>query len=1001
MNVKRLSALSLVVLSANVAMAQKVIKGRVVDAKDGSGVPGATIKIPGSTLGAKSDFDGNFTLLNAPSDANTVEVSSIGYDKQMVVVAAGEMVIKMSSKTKTLNDLVVVGYGTQKKEGVSGSVAMVDAKALENKPFGSFQNMLQGKAAGVQVTGVNGRPGQNAYIRVRGVGSLSAGTGPLYVVDGQPVSTEAYNSINPNDIESISVLKDPSTASIYGSRGSNGVVMITTKKGKANKTELKYAFQHGIKTKTKDNFKMMSFDQKLRYEKELGYANEYLQPYLDQNGYSTINDVPDAEYRGLVDQLRKQSTDWNKELLRSANFTSHDVSLSGGTDKTRIFLSLQSWKEEGIGYGSDFDRKSGRLNVTHKFNDWFEAGTNLMFANKKENLLRETYNAQNPFFAMYAYNPYEPVYLPDGSYNFTSQGFNVKEGVANNPEKANTLNGLANLYGQVTFLKNFKFRTELGTEYTNYDREYFVKPNSILDYYTGNPAKPGSKTDNGFNKFNYRWTNVLNYNKTLGDKHNIGFLGGTEYTQEEQKSFSISSRGYANPDYNVESVAAENTGFSTNKYMWTLFSMFARGEYNYANKYFVNASIRRDGSSRFGAENKYGNFYAAGASWVISREDFLATAKNINELRLFASIGTSGNNEIGNYENLQTYAFGRYNSLSASYPFQPGNPLLTWEKSRMSTIGMDYAFFDSRLSGTVAVFDKTTTSLLLAKPLSLTTGFVSQPSNVGGLSNKGIEIAAAYDIIRTRDWNWNISANFTTQKNKVTALVSNEDIPQDITRWSVGKAINTYYLVRYAGVDAQTGKALYYDKNGQVTDEYKSGDAVYLDGKTPDPRYFGSVTTSVSYKGITLGVDFYYQGGNYIYNYVWRDLHSGLEAINQNQAADALDYWKQPGDKSVYADPSQKVYSTDQWLQKGDFIRLRNVTLAYSMPASIMQKVHMKGANVYVQGQNLFYKAKHYKGDPEVGLGNSEQTGYNAPGMYSLYAYPQVSTVSFGLNVTL
>jgi hypothetical protein len=299
------------------------------------------------------------------------------------------------------------------------------------------------------------------------------------------------------------------------------------------------------------------------------------------------------------------------------------------------------------------------------------------------------------------------------------------------------------------------------------------------------------------------------------------------------------------------------------------------------------------------------------------------------------------------------------------------------------------------------VFDKTTTSLLLAKPLSLTTGFVSQPSNVGGLSNKGIELAASYDIIRTKDWNWNLSANFTTQRNKINSLVSNEDIPQDITRWSVGKAINTYYLVRYAGVDAETGKALYYDKSGQVTDEYKSGDAVFLDGKTPDPKYFGSVTTSVSYKGVTLAVDFYYQGGNYIYNYVWRDLHSGLESVYQNQAADALDYWKQPGDKAQYADPTGKVYSTDQWLQKGDFIRLRNVTLAYSMPASIMQKVRMKGANVYVQGQNLFYSARNYKGDPEVGLGNSEQGGYNSPGMYSLYAYPQVRTISFGLNVTL
>jgi TonB-linked SusC/RagA family outer membrane protein len=978
----------------------RTIQGKVVD-EEGLPVPGASVQVQGTSLAAASSTNGEFRIADVPESATNVEVRFIGYRTAVVPIGSGTINVQLHPAAQALEDVVVVGYGTQRREAVSGSTTIVSAEELENKPFGSFQNMLQGKAPGLQVTAINGRPGQNAYLRVRGVGSLNAGSAPLIVIDGQPVSVDAYNALNPNDIENISVLKDASTASIYGSRASNGVLMITTKNAKRNQTQLSYTLQHGVKSKTQDNFRMMSFDEKVRYEKELGYANEYMQAYMDEHGYASMDDIPKAEMEAFWADLKsRQNTDWMRKLLRPARFTIHDVSVSSGTDRTKIFFSLQDYREEGISYGSDFTRRGGRLNVSHEFTDWFDAGANVMISNRKESLLRDIYNVQNPFVAVYTYNPYEPVYNADGSYNLTHQGFSIAEAIARNPERANTVNSVNTFYGQLKLFRNLKFRTELGTEYTDYTREYFIQPGSILDFYTGNPDKPGNKSDNGFYRFNYRWSNTLNYNKTFGGGHALGALVGTEYTQEEYKSYVVRSIGYPNNNNNTQNVGAENTDFSTAKYDWTLASYFGRLEYNYRGKYFVNGSIRRDGSSRFAVNNKYGNFYAGGASWVISRENFLKDSRNVNMLRLFVSTGTSGNFDIGNYEHLTTFGFGRYNGLSVQYPMRPGNPNLTWEKSMITSGGVDFGFFDTRLTGTIAVFQKNTTALLLDRPLSATTGFTSRLENVGELQNRGLEFNVNVDVIRTRDFLWSVGGNVTFQRNEITALYGNDTIPQDETQWVVGQPVNTFYLVRSAGVDPQSGAPMYYTKDGAITDEFSTGHAVLLEGKSPDPRYFGSINTAVSYKGLTLSGELFFSGGNYILNYPWRDLNGGGDVVYSAQAADALDYWKKPGDNAKNPDPSYTVQTTDRWLQKGDYIRLRNVTLSYTLPSYLPNKIRMQKLSFFVQGQNLFYKAKEYKGDPEVGLGSEEAGGYQAPGIYALYSYPQVRSISFGLNAT-
>lgn len=1000
-------ALGFLLFSAGAYAQSRPIKGQVLDDK-GEPVVGVSVQIKGTHQGTITDADGNFSL-EVPDEDNTLIFRSVGFKTQEVQVGDGlqPITVHFTYTSTTLDETVVVGYGTESRKTIVGGASTIQGKEMEDVPMASFTNMLQGKASGVQVTAQNGAPGAPAFVRIRGNASITAGNGPLYVIDGVPVSSDAFNALNTNDIDNISVLKDASTTSIYGSRGSNGVVMVTTKKGKEGKAKIHYGFQYGIKEKTPDNYDMMDFDQKLKFERDLGYTNEYLAPLLANDGINGIDEISESEAKKYWNQLRPYETDWFKELLRKGTFMQHDFSVSGATDKTDYYFSLQNYREDGISLGSSFNRKSGSFHLNHQVNDWLKFGQDAMVSYSKTRNVRDRFNAQNPFFAMYAYNPYESPYDFSSNglngYNLTSQGFNIVEATQTNPSWTGKLYGLSTTYLELNPINHLSIRSQLGMQYSNIAQENFTQPNSILDLIL-NGGNVGSKTDAGSSEFNYVWTNTAQYNRIFNDVHRVKVLIGTEFTMDKYKGYSLTSQGYLFPDLNTQDNGSTPMTTNTSRSNWSMMSYFARAEYGYKDKYLANFSIRADGSSRFGIEKQYGTFIAGGLAWVLSEEEFLKNSSIVNYLKLWGSVGTAGNDQIGNYVHMPQYKTGAYDHQGSIYPYQPGNEDLTWEKNTNYSVGVDFYLLNNKLSGSADFYNKYTYSLLLDKPLSATTGFTSMPYNIGAVRNRGVEVSLNYEILHNQDWNWEIGGNFTFNRNKVTKLLSDNAIADPsaaLNYYKVGMPVDVYYLQEYAGIDPDNGDELWYKQDGKTTtNDYDEAGQFFLDDKSSNPTYFGGVYTNVSYKGIGLGINVYYSGGNYIYNNMWLVGHDA-SSIYENLASDAADYWT-PSNKNAAnpkPDINKPTYDSDRWLQKGDFIRLRDVTLSYNLPTKLINKVKMQALQVYVQGHNLWYHAAEYKGDPEVGLGSSEG-GFTTPGAISMYNYPTARSFTFGLNVT-
>ncbi len=991
-------------LTLKIAAQDRIISGKVTSSEDGAVLPGVSVSVKGTSKGTTTGADGSYKI-SVPNSA-TLSFSFVGFIKQDVSVGTKTIVnVALVQDFTDIEEVVVVGYGTTKKQNLTASQANISGKALEGKPGGStFDNLLQGKAAGLQITSVNGRPSGQSFIRIRGEGSLSAGSQPLVVIDGVPVSnSEAQgginilNTLNPNEIEDVQVLKDASSAAIYGSRGANGVILVTTKQGKKGLPKLTYSFQAGYSEKTPDNFKMMTFDEKLRYEKELGYTNQYFQ----ENGVDDITTLTDAQYQTELAKLTAGKTDWFKTLLQKGQLRTHRFGISGANDSFSYNIGFQNSKIGGIVNGSNSDLNTGRLNLEYRASKWLKTGSNIQFSTIQTNEQRDRYNVQNPFYAIYAYNAYEPEYNTDGSYNLTANGFSISEAIKNNTENQKIVSGLGSFYLALTPIKDLEVRSQIGLTLTDYAREYYIKPNSILDQYVGDPSARGSKTDNGFQNFNYVFTNTATYTKSIDNTHNFKVLGGIEFTRDRVSSYSLSSKGFPSDKVSTQDNASTPTGATTGKQDWALYSLFGRINYDFNQKYFLDLSARRDGSSRFGKNNRYGLFGAVSAGWHLEKEAFIQDLTFINSLKLRASYGITGNDRIGNYTSLGLYRYSSYGLTSATFPSQVDNPDLTWEKLAATDIGIDFSILNNRLYGTVDWYNKNNSSLLYDRPLSATTGFQVRTENVGAVQNRGMEFTVGYKIIDTKDLKWDVNVNYSINKNKVTALTEDElNRPGGLSKLKIGQPIDVYFMTRYAGVNPQTGAQQFYSKTGEVVEQYLASDAVILEGKSRLATRFGNFHTDISYKGISLGADLYYSGGNYIYNSMWNDLTSDGESIYNNQAADALNYWKKPGDTGVLPVPTGISYTTDRYLQKGDFIRLRNVTLGYTIPSSITRKAKIQSVRIYAQAQNWWYHAFEAKGDPEVGFGQAESTGGQTVGLFRGYSYPVTRQLTFGIDLT-
>jgi len=985
----------------------RTIKGKVVDEK-GLPVVSASLLVKGTTTGSVTNETGNFSF-QVNASAKTLVVSSLNFAPSEISINKNDTyTIVLKSTVTAAEEVVVVGYRTLRKKDVVGSISIIDGAEIAQKPIVNFTQLLQGKAAGVNVIGEGGRPGAGAFIRIRGVGSINASAEPLIIVDGVQVSSTAFAMINPNDIGDVSILKDASSSAIYGSRAANGVIVITTKLGKS-KPEIRYSFQTGS-TDAIDpmNVQFMTAGEKLRWEFERGYTNPYMSTLISAGiadkslpAGSTLASITADQRLAFWNKLESASPkNWKDYYLPTANMKQHEVAISGASDKFKYFMSLNKSDNQGVMYGSYFNRLGGRLNVEYTATDWLKTGMNLSVSQSQEDLKRELYNTQSSSTALYLTNPYEPVYNANGTYNLTMQGFSSLEGADNNPAIYDRLSSYATGYAEVKLYKDLVFKSQLGTNYNTLKLESYLKPGSNL----ANILGYNQKNDAGNIDFTYVFTNTLNYKKSFG-KSNVNLFLGQEFNKNRFYSYTLTARNFASPTMITLENAGTPTGASTSRSDWSMISYFANASYDYDRKYFFNASIRRDGSSRFGANNKFADFWSLGLAYDVKKENFLANIESISTLKLKASLGTAGNNNIGNYNSLGTYALSsKYNDAPVATPNSLPNPGLTWETNRTLDLGAEFGLFNNRITAGLDYFDRTTDDLLYTVNVSTTTGFSSYYGNIGNLNNKGYELTIGADVLRAKDFNWNLSFNYTNVDNKITKLYS-DDAPYGIGRLKVGYPISNYFLVRSAGINPANGKRQYLTKAGVTTETYSSSDAVMLEGKSPNVKFYGSLNSRITYKGFDLNTQFYYSGGNYIYNFTYARATYGAAYYVNQLFTEASQYWKKAGDVVAFpsiTDATQSTFnSTDQWLQKGDYIMLRDLTFGYTanIPSKgFIGKLKLKSVRIFVQGTNLWMSTE-YKGMPEIGQANRESASSYYPGSYSLFPYPQTKSFTTGIDI--
>jgi TonB-linked SusC/RagA family outer membrane protein len=979
---KKIILLLLLSISFFLSYAQRTVSGVVTDAQDGSQLSGVSVSVNGSG-GTSTDANGKYSL-QAPAGSILI-FSRVGYNDLSLNSGSGSQLnVTMDIIRKNLQEVVVTGYTTQTRRQATSSISKVTGDDVKSQPIGSFEQMLQGKAPGILIQSQSGQPGSAATVTIRGKGSVLGSTDPLYILDGVQISAADFQGINPSDIETYNILKDAMGTAQYGSRGANGVVVLTTKRGANQKTKVNYDVQYGVSELPKNKLTLMTSAQKIDYE--LNYDRpDGLNPF----GWS-----PEE-----ADSLSNVKSDLKDVLFRRATTVQHQLSFSGGNDKTRFFASGSYFNQEGVVITTGLRRLTGRINLDHTVGN-FKIGLNTYvgsstFTNTNEN----DQFIGSPLNAIRWTNPYVTAYLPNGAYNeadFNLQGQpNPVKELLENPvsNKQLKLIGGLSLEYRFPWAKGLTARTNMGVDYTEAEnQQYFDRSTYQGSQQTGGQGSFGQNTTKNTRN---TITTSLNYSKTIGDNSfNIGLFN--EYIQRKFSGFGYTGYGIVGPFKNGAGITpgTPTNGFipvvSSNATENAILSYFAIGDYSYKNKYFLSGTVRRDGSSRLSADNKWTTFGAVGASWLMSSENFLSSSKFINELKLKASYGSSANQGVGDdYEALEQFSPISYNGVGGLILTNLKKGNLTWEVRRSLNVGLDFGLLKNRITGSVEYYDSKTVGLYLNRQISGTNGTNTILTNLGKLQNKGVEVALNFAVVQTKDFSWNIGGNFTYNQNKILQLDgTNENVNgNSINR--VGSAANSVYLVKYAGVDPATGDALYYGLDGKTTtNQYDPNDKV-ISGKF-DPPYFGGATTSVKYKGIEASVLFTYSFGNKVYNgdrvnvenpgYWYSGISSAL-----------LREWRNPGDITDIPSPFNDFQTnTTRFLEDGKYLRLRNVTLSYTFAPAILSKAKISSARLFVQGQNLFVWSKFQGYDPEVASGSL--TGAQ---------YPAMKTVTIGLNLGL
>lgn len=1039
---KKFLLLSFVLLfalvSTNLWAQERAVTGRVTAAEDGSSLPGVNVQLKGTATGTVTDVDGNYRI-SVPAAGGTLVFSFIGLVTQEVAVGARTMVdVIMESDVRQLSEVVITGYGTQEKRAISGSISSVKGAVIENMPVQSFDRALQGRAAGVLVQSSTGIPGGAVNVRIRGTGSINAGNDPLYIVDGVQLNqrddanftqSNPLAFLNPNDIESIEVLKDAATAAIYGAQAANGVVIITTKKGKAGKAKFNLNYFTGVSDPLK-KLDVLGAEEWYNIRKEV-YTNsfQFNRNFNDTGGaYFALRDMgllpagvpnvaptstanidlannldPALLQLGRFNDGTIRTYDWQDEAFQVGKVNNIELSVSGGDDKTTFFLSGSYNYTDAIVPPTNFERGTFKSTLTHKATDRLTIENSLNLSTFQQEVPFAVTGSflGSPAFSSSTVLPHNPIYNEDGTFNKAIAGVlnqNVIAVVNENSGYNRTNQAVGNMSANYKILDNLTFRSFWGLDYRLVQGENYRDPRTP----DGAGVQGRGSVQSNWN-VNFITTQTLNYRTTINNVHNISALGGFEYRSETNEGLSGSAIGF--PTYQFRTIQSAATPETITGF-WTGFRRiggFAQANYDYNKKYNVTLTGRYDGSSRFGVENRFGFFPSVAASWIVKEENFLQAVDFLSDLKVRASFGRTGNDQIltpqglaNNFAARGLYqGAGNYAGQAGIRPVSLANTLLGWETNQTVNLGLDFAIMNNRFQFTIDAFERKSKDLLLDQPILWTSGYNELSANVGELVNRGLEFEVRSVNVDAGGFKWRSDFNITFIENEVTKLYGDlEELPgrPDIR---LGESLFTHYLAEFAGVNPATGRPMWYDINRNLTYIHQAADRIVMGDQLPD--VYGGFNNVFTYKRFELAIFFQYEYGRVVSDTQVSFLRENGTRLALNALRETAEArWQAPGDVTWI--PRQINTGTEVRgsgrnsgsanLQNADYIRLKQATLAYNFNPELIRRVGLNAAKIYAMGVNLWTYSNYLGYDPEWTTGN-------ASGII-----PQTRNMTFGVQLS-
>ncbi len=1002
----RLLLLAVALFLTGLAFGQdRTISGKILSDEDQSALPGVNIVVEGTIRGTITDIDGNYKLQLEPEDRFLV-FSYIGFVSQSIEVGAQTVIdVQLAEEATELSELIITGYSTQEKRNVVGAISSITPESYKDIAIAGMDQALQGQAPGVMVTQSSGTPGGGIMIRVRGNASISSSNRPLFIVDGVPVrdggltgrgfggqSDNALAALNPNDIASIEVLKDASAKAIYGSRGANGVILVTTKRGKAGtRTQFDLDVQRGMVDLTR--------------EIELLGSSQLLE--LQREALENAEDDPDNAGRpGITDGV---NTNWIDQITRTGILQQYQLSARGGTEKTRFYLSGAYRGEEGVMLNNKFDRFTTTMNFDHSATQKLDLGINLILARtlnkrvKNDNFLDGVYSGavrSLPFFQPYdergqLFVPGDPGYPSFPNFNPVGQAIEPRF-------DTHTTKITGGVYVQYKFLEDLNFRTNLSIDYNTVQEDQFEPTTTAIGGFLVSVGQQGLGVFGTSETASIISTSILNYRRTVGTDHVFGGLLGFELIKNSSLSSSVQGILFPSDEFTYIASAGLVTDGSSFTIESGLMSFLSEVNYRYKDKYLATFNARYDGSSRFGPDNRFGFFPAISIGWRMSEEAFMQDISIIDGLKWRISLGKTGNERIGSFQFLGTFASATaYNGVAAVAPATLANPNLKWEETTEFNAGVDVSLFEGRIQTSVDYYNNITTDLLLAASLPTTTGFSSVQGNLGEVHNQGLEFMIS-SVNIDREIRWTTNFNISGNRNKVVALATDESqfagyqtFTNSTHIITPGQPLGTFYGLRFLGVDPGNGDAIYEDINndGRIT----ADDGMVLANAQPD--FIGGFTNVVSYMGFQVSLFLQYSYGNNMINFGNTTLLNSGENLENNQVVKALERWSQPGD--ITEVPRYELGNTfnnrfsDRFIEDASYLRIKNLSISYNLPPQIVSRYNLGSARVYATGTNLWTWTDYTGGDPEI---NSLDGSTVAQGL-DLDTFPQVRTLLIGVTL--